>query len=80
MAHQFREEKPGDDVGKDKAFKSAATVWAWGWNSNGERGTGNGTTNATTVPVQVVGQTNPAAVSGGYNFCIAQMPDGSVYE
>src|SRR5205809_26340 len=36
--------------------------------------------NAITVPVKVVGLTNPAAVSAGYKFSIALMPDGTVFQ
>ncbi|HXT41353.1 MAG TPA: RCC1 repeat-containing protein, partial [Candidatus Angelobacter sp.] len=53
-------------------------VWGWGWNSAGELG--DGTTNATLVPVKVVGLTNPAVVSAGYKFSIALMPDGTVFQ
>jgi alpha-tubulin suppressor-like RCC1 family protein len=59
------------------AVKSDGTVWAWGWNSKGELG--NGTAEKfSKVPLQVVGLTKPSVVSGGYQFSLALMPDGTV--
>ncbi len=59
-------------------LQADGSVWAWGWNSAGELG--NGPANATLVPVQVIGLTNPAAVSGGYKYSIALMPNGTVFQ
>jgi alpha-tubulin suppressor-like RCC1 family protein len=53
-------------------------VWGWGWNNAGELG--DGTTNRTTVPVRVIGLTNPAVVSAGYKFSIALMTNGTVFQ
>jgi hypothetical protein len=40
---------------------------------------GNGTTaNFVSVPVQVVGLTNPAAISAGYTISLARMSNGTV--
>src|SRR6266581_158519 len=52
------------------ALKSDGTVWGWGWNSYGQ--VGNGTTaNYVSVPVQVIGLTNPAAISADYTISLA---------
>lgn len=61
------------------AVKSDGTVWAWGWNSKGELG-GQTTEKFSNVPVQVVGLTKPSVVSAGYQFSMALMPDGTVYQ
>lgn len=59
------------------ALKSDGTVWGWGWNSWGQLGNGT-TTNAVLLPVQVLGLTNPTAISAGYMVSIARMYDGTV--
>jgi alpha-tubulin suppressor-like RCC1 family protein len=59
------------------ALKSDGTVWAWGWNSYGQLGNGT-TTNFISVPVQVTGLTNPAAISAGYTISLARMSNGTV--
>ena len=65
------------------AIKSDGTVWAWGWNRNGELGhdtTGSTCPNGlfatcSNVPVQVIGISNPLAVTGGGFFSLALMSD-----
>ena len=60
-----------------QALKSDGTVWGWGWNSWGQLGNGS-TTNIVVTPVQVLGLTNPAAISAGYMISIARMSNGTV--
>ncbi len=59
------------------AVKSDGTVWAWGYNSIGQLG--NGTTNSTSIPVQVSNLTDVIAVSAGSYHCLALKNDGTVY-
>jgi alpha-tubulin suppressor-like RCC1 family protein len=61
------------------AVKADGTIWSWGCNWYGELG--NGTTNllGTNTPVQVIGLTNPAAISGGGFFSLALMSDGTLW-
>lgn len=68
------------------ALKDDGTVVSWGFNGHGELG--DGTTNASPVPVRVcaVGQTAPCtkfltgvrAVSAGLNYNLALLSDGTV--
>lgn len=67
------------------ALKTDGTVWAWGCNRDGELGNGvaynsgnNGINQGTNTPVQVIGLTNPAAISGGGFFSLALMSNGTV--
>jgi alpha-tubulin suppressor-like RCC1 family protein len=65
------------------AVKSDGTVWAWGWNRNGELGHDTSASpcpnnlygTCSNVPVQVLGITNPLAVTGGGFFSLALMPN-----
>ena len=62
------------------AVKADGTVWAWGTNTSGELG--NGTTTASTTPVQVSGLTDIVAVvaakfSGDYSLALKK--DGTVW-
>jgi alpha-tubulin suppressor-like RCC1 family protein len=59
------------------ALKSDGTVWGWGWNSSGQLGNGSAT-NFITLPLQVIGLTNPAAISAGYTISLARMSNGTV--
>jgi alpha-tubulin suppressor-like RCC1 family protein len=65
-------------------LKSDGTVWVWGWNSFGQQG--NGTTNNTCVPHQVLGPggvgllTNLSAIMGGETHNAALRADGTVWE
>ena len=64
------------------ALKSDGTVWAWGNNSYGQLG--NGTTNNSSQPVQVMTSTNTAlsnvvAVAGGNLHTVALRADGTVW-
>ena len=59
------------------ALKDDGTVWAWGWNPNGELG--NGTTTASTIPIQVSSLTNITAISGGAFHALAMRNDGTVW-
>ncbi len=68
------------------ALKAEGTVWTWGCNRDGELGIGvaydsggNGIDQGTNVPVQVVGLTNPASISGGGFFSLALMSNGTVW-
>lgn len=56
------------------AVKSDGTVWAWGYNSQGQLGITTAITR-NSVPVQVIGVTNPLTVTGGGFFSLALMPD-----
>jgi len=64
-------------------MKSDSTVWAWGYNSFGQ--VGNGTTNESCVPAQVlgpggVGYLAPVAtIMGGEQHNFALKPDGTVW-
>ena len=67
------------------ALKTDGTVWAWGCNGDGELGIGvaynsgnNGINRGTNTPVQVIGLTNPSAISGGGFFSLALMSNGTV--
>ncbi len=64
------------------ALKSDGTVWAWGWNRFGELGHDTSTSpcpltpgTCSTVPLQVIGVTNPLTITGGGFFSLALMPD-----
>jgi len=65
-------------------LKSDGTVWTWGWNSFGQQG--DGTTNNTSVPHQVLGPggvgflTNLSAILGGETHNAALKADGTVWE
>ncbi len=65
-------------------LKSDGTVWVWGWNSFGQQG--DGATNNTSVPHQVLGPggvgllTNLSAVMGGETHNAALRADGTVWE
>jgi alpha-tubulin suppressor-like RCC1 family protein len=59
------------------AMKNDGTVWDWGCNRHGELGNG-ATYSGTNNPVQVIGLTNPASISGGGFFSLALMPDGTL--
>jgi alpha-tubulin suppressor-like RCC1 family protein len=61
------------------AVKTDGTIWAWGCNWYGQLG--DGTTNllGTNTPVQVIGLTNPIAISGGGFYSMALMSNGTVW-
>lgn len=59
------------------ALKTDGTVWTWGRNLDGELG--NGTTNSSSVAVQVIGITNIVAIDGGRRYSIALKNDGTVW-
>jgi len=59
------------------ALRSDGTVWAWGWNHYGQLGNGT-TTNFISLPIQVIGLTNPASISAGYTISLARMSNGTV--
>jgi alpha-tubulin suppressor-like RCC1 family protein len=67
------------------ALKNDGTIWTWGCNRDGELGIGvaydsgsAGYQQGTNLPVQVVGLTNPASLSGGGFFSLALMSNGTV--
>ena len=62
------------------ALKADGTIWSWGRNDYGELGNGviSGSLTGSNVPVQAIGITNPASISGGGFFSLALMPDGTV--
>ena len=61
------------------AVKTNGTIWAWGDNQSGQLGNGAFYPGGTNVPVQVVGLTNPIAVSGGGFHSMALMSNGTVW-
>jgi alpha-tubulin suppressor-like RCC1 family protein len=60
------------------ALKKDGTIWCWGDNASGQLGNGAAFTPGTNKPVQVIGLTNPASISGGGFFSLALMPDATV--
>ncbi len=60
-----------------KSDGGTTTVWAWGDNEYGQLG--NGTTTASTTPVQVSGLTDVAAIAGGEYHSLALKSDGTVW-
>jgi alpha-tubulin suppressor-like RCC1 family protein len=68
-------EARGDDF--SLALKADGTVWAWGNNVLGQLGV-NGITYST-VPIQVPGVTEVAAISAGFRHVLALRRDGTVY-
>jgi alpha-tubulin suppressor-like RCC1 family protein len=60
------------------ALKSDGTVWGWGWNANGQLGNGSASPVGVTLPVQVLGLTNPATISAGYTTSLALMSNGTL--
>ncbi len=61
------------------AVKTNGTIWAWGDNQSGQLGNGGFYPGGTNVPVQVIGLTNPIAVSGGGFHSMALMSNGTVW-
>ena len=59
------------------ALKADGTVWSWGDNDYGELG--DGTTTASTTPVQVSGLANVIAVVAGDIHSVALEADGTVW-
>lgn len=65
------------------ALKSDGTVWAWGYNQNGQLG--NGTTNNSTIPVQVKGPNgndylkNIVMIAAGERYSMALDSSGIVW-
>ncbi|MBK9047688.1 MAG: hypothetical protein IPL74_13590 [Bacteroidetes bacterium] len=59
------------------ALLSNNTVWAWGSNSNGQLG--NGTTNDSPTPVQVLNLTGIVSIATGLDHSIALKADGTVW-
>src|SRR5438034_9913568 len=60
----------------DGAF-AQGTVWAWGSNGNGQLG--NGTTNNSSVPVQMTGLAGVVAIAAGQVHSMALKNDGTVW-
>lgn len=58
------------------ARKANGTVWAWGFNADGVLG--DGTTNSSAVPVQVIGLTGVTDISAGSSHCLA-VSSGTLY-
>ena len=59
------------------AFKNDGSVWAWGSNVSGQLG--NGTFNATGIPIQVSALIGITAVAGGTNHSLALRNNGTVW-
>ncbi|WP_424186900.1 S8 family serine peptidase [Actinokineospora sp. G85] len=59
------------------AVRSDGTAWAWGANTFGQLG--NGTTTASTTPVQVSGLTGVVAVAAAGTYSLALKSDGTVW-
>ncbi|POM25845.1 Regulator of chromosome condensation (RCC1) repeat protein [Actinomadura rubteroloni] len=59
------------------AVRADGTVWAWGANGSGQLG--NGSTTASSTPVQVSGLTGVKAVAAGLSFSLALKNDGTVW-
>jgi len=59
------------------ALRSDGTVWAWGCNARGQLG--NGATNESHTPTQVVGLSNVVAISGRAYHNLALKSDGTVW-
>ncbi|MGO8670646.1 MAG: choice-of-anchor tandem repeat GloVer-containing protein [Capsulimonadaceae bacterium] len=59
------------------ALRADGTVWAWGLNAFGELG--NGTTENSSVPVQVSGLAGVTAISAGFTHGLAIGPGGAVW-
>jgi len=66
----------GDD--HSLAVKTDTTAWAWGRNGGGQLGNSVAVSGATPAPVQMIGVTNAAAVSGGYAHSVIRLSDGTV--
>ena len=60
------------------ALRSDGSVWAWGLNGNGQLG--NGSTTASSTPVQVTGlPTTVTAIAAGGYFSLALLSNGTVW-
>lgn len=66
-------------VGYDQvlSIRADGTIWTWGWNPSGQLG--DGTTNNSNTPVQVVGLTGAIKVDGGDTYSVALRGDGTVW-
>lgn len=60
------------------AITSSGIAWAWGNNDHGQLGDGSGILWVNT-PVQVSGLTNVIAITGGRNFSLALLSNGTVW-
>ncbi len=60
------------------ALESDGTVWSWGQNDWGQLGNGSSDANAHPFPAQVIGITNPAAISAAYASSLVLMSNGTV--
>ena len=60
-----------------EAMKSDGTVWTWGFNGGGELG--DGTTNNSYTPGQVIGLTGVAAISAGGEHSVVIKSDGTIW-
>jgi len=61
------------------ALKSDGTLWAWGDNSYGQLGRDPVSPFYSTIPIQVNGDTDWAAVSAGAYHCLALKKNGKLY-
>jgi alpha-tubulin suppressor-like RCC1 family protein len=64
-----------NDARSGLALRANGTVWAWGYNVDGELG--DGTTAASTVPVQVLGLAGASAIAVGSLHALAIEPAGA---
>lgn len=59
------------------ALKDDGTVWSWGYNGWGELG--NGTTEDSAIPIQVMSLSNVVQIAGGEYHALALRSDGTVW-
>ena len=59
------------------AMKSDGTLWTWGWDYYGQLGTYL-PAGFSSVPIQVVGVTNPVSISAGYSTSLILLTNGTV--
>jgi alpha-tubulin suppressor-like RCC1 family protein len=61
------------------ALKLDGTVWAWGPNAYGQLGKGDGSTNNSAIPLQVIGLSDVVAIAAGGSHNLVLKSDGTVW-